>query len=304
MKILVTGGAGFIGSHLVEGLVENGHDVAVLDNFSTGSRKNISSIPAVKLFIADIKDEATFKYLSSFFIPDVIYHLAATGSIPTCNENTSLCFENNSAATLKLLKWAEHHKIKKVIFASSSSVYGESIYSVNEQHDISPISVYGLSKKVSEDICLFYNRTSDLKVVITRFFNVYGKKQRDDVSHPAFIPKLIKAAKANDEIVVYGDGEQSRSFTCVKDVVAGLILMLNDTSNENIYNIASSVSISLNSIIEEVKKYYPDIIVRYTNKYNEDEIIYSSADIGLIKNNLGFIPEYNIIEGISWMLEQ
>ncbi|MEM5855236.1 MAG: NAD-dependent epimerase/dehydratase family protein [Candidatus Aenigmatarchaeota archaeon] len=217
MKILVTGGAGFIGSHLVEKLVELGHDVTVIDNFSSGFEKNLSQVRnGIKLFNIDIVSNHVCQYVKD---RDVIFHLAAISDPRLCDEYVKETFKSNVDGTFNVLFSSLKNGVKKVIFISSAHLYGEPQYlPVDENHPINVYNYYTLSKRIGEILCDFFIRKFNLNVIYFRLFNAFGPRQRPNF----FIPSIIIQALKNKKIEIWSD-KPTRDFIFIDDVVEALI---------------------------------------------------------------------------------
>lgn len=282
-KYLVTGGAGFIGSHIVDALVSKGENVRVLDNLSTGNKKNLENvIDKIELAIGDIKDRSIVA--SAVQDIDFILHQAAIPSAPRSFETPEESLSVNSGGTLQLLIAAKETGVKCFLYASSSSIYGDN-------KDFKPKSPYGVSKLLGEQYCLLYNRLYGLNTVCLRYFNVFGPRQNPDSQYSAVIPKFIKALKNGDSPVIYGDGEQSRDFTYVKNVVnANLIIR-----KAGVYDIGFGKSTTVNNLYEMTKEI---LGVKIPAKYvspRPGEIKYSLAKIDASV----YKPEIDLEKGLK-----
>lgn len=232
MNYLVTGGAGFIGSHIADALVKAGHDVRVLDNLSTGKRENLNN--NAEFIIGDIRDSATVN--SAVKGIDYILHQAAIPSVPRSFENPIETLSVNSGGTLQLLIAAKEEGIKCLVYASSSSVYGKA-------------SPYGISKLLGEQYCLLYNKLYGLNTVCLRYFNVFGPRQNPDSQYAAVILRFIHALRNNESPTIYGDGEQSRDFTYVGNVVeANLKIRI-----RGVYDIGCGRSTTINELFNIIR---------------------------------------------------
>ncbi|MFQ6049053.1 MAG: NAD-dependent epimerase/dehydratase family protein, partial [Phycisphaerae bacterium] len=221
---LVTGGAGFIGSHLVDRLVERGHQVRVLDNFETGKRENLAaSAGKIELIEGDIRDQPTLR--RAMREVSVVFHLAALGSVPRSIADPLTTDAVNVGGTLKLLVAAREAKVKRFVFSSSSSVYGET--SVMPQHErlpCRPISPYGVSKLAGEQYCRAFHHSYGLATISLRYFNVFGPRQDPTSQYAAVIPRFISRLLRNEPPIIFDDGQQSRCFTYVDNVVEANLL--------------------------------------------------------------------------------
>jgi len=259
MEILVTGGTGFIGSHLIERLLEEGHEVVCLDNFNDYynpqiKRKNISPFLKEKRFNlieADIRDRDSLREIFEGNHFDKVIHLAAQAGVRPSLENPNLYVDVNINGTLNLLELSKEYKIKSFIFGSSSSVYGATKeIPFFERSELKPISPYGVSKRTGELLCSTYNHLYNLPVTILRFFTVYGPRQRPDMA----IHKFTKLIDEGKKIYLYGDGETSRDYTYISDIVEGIISSLNKDFNYEIFNLGNSNPTNLSHLISLIEK--------------------------------------------------
>ena len=300
MKILITGGAGFIGSHIADRLIAKGAAVTVIDNLSTGFESNINA--SAKFIRADITD---FKNIEKIFIderPDIIYHLAAQIDVRKSVSDPMFDAQTNIMGTLNLINLSAAHKIKKFIFSSTGgAIYGDTdIRPTPESHPEWPLSPYGIAKLAADKFLNYYNEISGFKYVSLRYGNVYGPRQNPHGEAGVvaiFLNKMLK----NEQPVINGDGEQTRDYVYVEDVVKANILAL---ENENIdkvgiYNVGTSVEISVNDLFKEINK-------NFDNKYEE---VHGPAKLGeqktsclsyeKIKKDMNFIPKTDFSEGIK-----
>lgn len=252
MRVIVTGGAGFIGSHVTRKLIERGCKVIVLDDLSTGRPGNV---PLEAELIQETVTSLS-ALCSLFNDTDYVFHLAAIASVPESVDNPLKTFEVNVGGTVNVLEAAKKCGVKKVVFASSSSVYGNgSCYSQKETDNVDPLSPYALSKLIGEWYCDMYTRVYSLPTVSLRLFNVYGERQSLSSKYGLAVPTFINCAVNNLPLPVYGDGSQSRDYVFVDDVVEAILLSLKPGMTGE-YNVGSSDSVS----VEDLAK----LIVRIT----------------------------------------
>jgi nucleoside-diphosphate-sugar epimerase len=296
---LVTGGAGFIGSHIVEALVKKGERVRVIDNFSTGKRENLELLMGEIEFIeGDLRDpEAVAKAAKG---TDFVLHQAAIPSVPRSVEDPSGTTENNLNGTLHLLMAARDAGVKRVVYASSCAVYGDSP-TVPKREDLlpAPLSPYAASKLAGEYYCRVFYEVYGLETVCLRYFNVFGPRQDPLSPYAAVIPKFITLALANKPLVVYGDGEQSRDFSFVADVVEAnfLACTAKDIAGEE-FNVGSGGQTSLNQLVQALKEIIgADLTVEYTEPQSGD-IRQSLADIEKAERLMGFAPTITFSDGL------
>jgi UDP-N-acetylglucosamine 4-epimerase len=305
-KFLVTGGAGFIGSNLVEYLLKNGAlKVRVLDNFSTGFHHNIDEFknnPSFEFIDGDIRDFETCKKAVEGM--DYVSHQAALGSVPRSINDPITTNEVNITGFLNMLcAVKDNGNIKRFIYAASSSTYGDSkILPKVEDRIGKPLSPYAVTKYVNELYADVFAKTYGIEVIGLRYFNVFGPKQSIDGAYAAVIPTFIKNLFDDISPVINGDGEQSRDFTYIKNVVQANILAL-FTENKNavnqVYNIAYGNQITLNDLFSNLKAISKsDQKVQYGPERMGD-VRDSLADINKAKVNLGYSPEYSVKEGLN-----
>ena len=277
---LVTGGAGFIGSHIVETLVKRGAHVRVLDNFSTGKRENLQLLnKKIELIEGDIRDrDIVSKAVTGV---DYVLHQAALGSVPRSIENPAETNEVNVAGTLNLLLLAQSAGVKRFVLASSSSVYGDTpTLPKHENMPLLPLSPYATSKLAAECYALNFYHIYHLPVVCLRYFNVFGPRQDPDSQYAAVIPRFIEAFSKNNCAVVYGDGEQTRDFTYVENVVrANLSACTSEAAIGKAINIACGTRHSLNELLQSLQ----DIFKR------KIEVSYMKAKLGDARDSLAAI---------------
>jgi len=305
MKLLVTGGAGFIGSHLIERLISENHKVWCLDNFNTYydpdiKRRNIETIrqhPDFKLIKGDILDESLLSQIFSENQFDVIVHLAARAGVRPSVEQPKLYEEVNIRGTMNLLEMAKEHNIKKVVIASSSSVYGNNKkvpFSESDSVD-NPISPYAATKKACELLSYTFFALYDISITNLRFFTVYGPRQRPDMA----IHKFTKLIDHGEPIVIYGDGTAKRDFTYISDILDGIMKAIEKCNGYNIYNLGESNVIKLMELVSLIENNLNKKanIIKYPPQPGDVLITY--ADISKARKDLGYKPSVNIEEGIS-----
>lgn len=259
-KIMVTGGAGFIGSHLVDSLVQEGNEVVVIDNLSTGYKRNINS--RARFINLDIRDFKALKEMTKGI--DVLYHLAALPRIQKSIDNPLLTSEVNIQGTINILESCRQNKVKRVIFTSSSSVYGLSKQLPLKEDQLPlPASPYALQKVVAEEYCKLYSHLYGLDTVILRLFSVYGPRQAGEEKYATAVGKFIYLHEQKKSLPIYGSGMQKRDFTHVSDVINAYMLAKSDILENPqgiIINICAQTPVSileLAKIIGGRKKFYP-----------------------------------------------
>lgn len=301
MKTLVTGGAGFIGSHLAETLLKEGHSVRVLDNFATGKRSNLKDIERdAEIIEGDIRDPDTC--LSACREIECVWHLAALGSVPRSIADPMTSHQVNITGTLNMLLAAREAGVRRLVFASSSSVYGGNpeLPRVETQHPM-PLSPYANTKLAAETYVRQFAWLYDMETVALRYFNVYGPKQDPASIYAAVVPKFISALKAGQSPIIYGDGEQSREFTYVADCVRANILAgtrpAEGISGEQ-FNVAAGRPVTVNKLFALVQaEVGVDIPAQYEPPRAGD-VKFSDSNINKARSKLGFDPKWLIEDGI------
>ena len=258
-RVLVTGGAGFIGSHICEKLIELGAIVTILDNLSTGSRNNIESFKDNVTFIeGDVTNLHTC--LDATRDVEYVFHLAAFVSVPQSEIEPTVCHEINVTGTRNMLEAALQNNARKFIFSSSSAVYGNNEGICTEQSECNPTSPYGHSKLLGELLCEQYANESSLETIMLRYFNVHGPRQNPHGAYAGVVAQFRHAMEHNKPIIIYGDGTQTRDFIKVQDVALANIGLAthNHDQKAEIFNIGTGTSISLLELVEQLKSEYPD----------------------------------------------
>lgn len=258
-RVLITGGCGFIGSHLAQALIACGAHVTILDNLATGRLENIEPF---KQHVTFLRKSITDPHacLEATSNQDFVFHLAAFISVPLSLEQPSLCHQVNVEGTFNMLEAARLNGVKNFIFSSSSAVYGASDTPCSENMPCAPTSPYGFAKRIGELYCQQYATAFNLHTVCLRYFNVYGPRQRQDGAYAAVVAKFNECLERNAPITVFGDGTQTRDFVHVDDVVLAnlrLGLLPPERMRGEAFNIASGTSITLLELIDTLKKDYP-----------------------------------------------
>jgi nucleoside-diphosphate-sugar epimerase len=301
---LVTGGAGFIGSHIAEALVKRGERVRVLDNLSTGKRDNVQHLMrAIEFIEGDLLDqETTARAVEEV---DFVLHQAAIPSVPRSIQDPKNTTENNLNSTLHLLLAARDAGVKRMIYASSSSVYGDSpTLPKREDFAPAPLSPYAVSKLAGEYYCQVFSQVYGLETVGLRYFNVFGPRQDPLSTYAAVIPKFIAAALAKKPLVVYGDGEQTRDFSFVGNVVQANLLACEaeDIAGEAL-NVGGGSQISLNQLINELQAIVNiDLKVEYTDPRPGD-VKHSLASVEKAQKLMGYESAIPFDEGLRRTVE-
>ena len=297
MKAIVTGGAGFIGSHLVDKLLDFNFKVIVLDNFSTGRKENLSHLDEqIKLVECDLSVKG--EWINEFYGVDWVFHLASLADIVPSIQNPEGYFRSNVDATFYVLEAARHANIKRFVYSASSSCYGiPDVYPTPEESDIRPQYPYALAKRMGEELVEHWSQLYDLPAISLRFFNVYGTRSRTSGTYGAVFGVFLAQKLAHKPYTVVGDGNQTRDFTYVTDIVSALIIAAESKISNKIYNVGSGATVSINKIVELLG----GDKVNIPKRPGEPDCTY--ADISKIKDDLGWNPTISIEEGVDRILE-
>lgn len=307
-SILVTGGAGFIGSNLIAALLESGYKVVCVDDLSTGHEKNIKEFESNQNFIFKNIDIRNYKLLEAIIKEnkiELISHQAARGSVPKSIQEPLVTNDVNVNGTLNVL-WAAHkNNVKRVVVAISSSVYGDSeVLPKREDMPYNPKSPYAVSKVAKELYLKVFNQLYSLETVGLRYFNVYGPKQDPNGAYAAVIPKLISNALNNEPLSINGDGEQTRDFTYITDVVkANLLALKENAANGKSFNIAVGKSTTVNELAENIIEVTGSKSKIVHGQDRPGDVKHSIADISLAKKYLNFSPSIEIGEGLRFTID-
>jgi UDP-glucose 4-epimerase len=293
MKIIVTGGAGFIGKHLVKFLIKKEISITIFDNFSNSKEESIIHLKnqGVKIIKGDIRKIQEIN--DAVKNHDIVIHLAAKISVEESMKNPSETFQTNVEGTKNTLIACEKNGIKKIIVSSSAAVYGESEADIKltEKSKINPISPYGESKMMMENEIKEFAKDHNVEYVILRFFNIYGKDQSPE--YAGVITKFIKKIKMNKPLEVFGNGMQTRDFISVKDVVSSIYHSIENGKNR-IYNVASGNPITIKELAKlMIRLSKKDLKIIY-NDGKKGDIRFSEADISLAKKELCYLPKYTL----------
>lgn len=310
MKILVTGGAGFIGSNLCEKLLQDGHEVVCLDNFSTGKPENIQlffSNSKFKLIVGDIRNISDCK--NAVDGVDYVFHEAALGSVPRSIKDPITTNSVNIDGFLNMLVVSRDVGVKRFIYAASSSTYGDSA-SLPKVEDIigKPLSPYAITKYVNELYADIFSRTYGMECIGLRYFNVFGRKQNPDGTYAAVIPLFVKKLINHESPVINGDGEYSRDFTYIDNVIQMNLLAMSVKNKEavnTVYNTAYGERTTLNQLVSYLKEYltlYDSEIAKVDIVHGPNrlgDIPHSLASIEKAKSLLGYRPLYSMKDGLK-----
>lgn len=296
MKILVTGGAGFIGSHLVDRLIKESHKVVVIDNLSTGKKENLN--PKADFYNLDISE---FKKIKPFFEGvDFVFHLAAIPRLPVSIKDPIGTSKVNILGTINVFKAAIDAKVKRVIFASSSSVYGDQEeLPVREDMRPAPISPYALQKLVGEQFAELFTKLYQVPIISLRYFNIFGPRIDPDSEYSLVIGKFLKQKSEGKPLTIFGDGEQTRGFTYIDDLVEANIKAMKSEKIKGgeVINITNKESKSIKylaSLISKKVQYLPP---------RTGDILHMEGDITLANNLLDWQPKISFEEGVKRTIE-
>jgi len=297
MKSLVTGGCGFIGSHIVDRLIQLGHEVVVIDNQKSSTRQEFFFNENALYHTENLEDYSRFEKL--FEGVDNVFHLASEISIPYCIENPRETMQNNILSTLNVLEASRKHKVNRVVFSSTSAVYGNGLWLPNyETNPVDCLNTYSISKYSGEQLCKMYSDLYGLKTVIFRYFNVYGERQPLIGSYAPVIGIFLRQKLNNEPLSLIEDGTQTRDFVHVSDVVEANILASQRELLKygEVFNVGTGIGTSIESIADIIssdKIYLPE---------RPGEVLHSRANIDKIKNVLKWEPKVNVLDWIRQQL--
>jgi UDP-glucose 4-epimerase len=305
-NILVTGGAGFIGSNLTEELLKRGHIVRVLDDFSTGKRENLifeKKYPSLEVIEGDIRD----LHICQKAVQGVqyVFHQGALPSVQRSVEDPETSNAVNVGGTLNILLAARGKGVKRVIYASSSSVYGDTpTLPKHEEMPSNPLSPYALQKYVGEQYCRLFYQLYGLETISLRYFNIFGPKQDPNSLYSAVIPKFIEALLQGRPPIIFGDGEQSRDFTFIENVVeANLLAMSTEHLHGEAINIGCGKRISLNQLLDVLKEILGSKVSPLYQEPRKGDVRHSLADIRKGKEIVGYEPTVGVEIGLRKTVE-
>jgi UDP-glucose 4-epimerase len=298
MRAVVTGGAGFIGSHLVDALLDLGHEVIVLDNFSTGRPENLEHVKGeIELCECDISISGP--WMQKIHSHDWVFHLAALADIVPSIQQPDLYFHANVVGTFNLLSAATTAVVARLVYAASSSCYGiPDSYPTPESADIRPQYPYALTKRIGEELVMHWAQVYKLPAVSTRFFNVYGPRSRTSGTYGAVLGVFLAQKLGGQPFTVVGDGTQTRDFTYVTDVASSLIALANSDSTGKAYNVGSGKTVSVNRLTELLG----GEVVHIPKRPGEPDCTH--ADISAITRDIGWVPRISIEEGVESVLAE
>lgn len=302
MRILVTGGAGFIGSHLVDRLCEAGHDVRVLDNLSSGKRSNLARIVGVEFVEGDVRDAATVRRALDGI--EVVYHLAAVASVQASVDDPLGTHGSNFIGTLNLLDAARERGTRRLVFASSAAVYGDTdALPVSEQTLTNPLSPYAADKLAGEHYLKFYAAKHGLETVAFRFFNIYGPRQDPSSPYSGVISIFVERVRRRQPVTIFGDGRQTRDFVYVRDLIDVLTAAAtNEQVLGAVLNVGRGIECSLLDLLASLERLVGRSVPRRHAPVRVGDILRSRADVRRLESALGRVPRTTIDSGLAELL--
>jgi nucleoside-diphosphate-sugar epimerase len=296
--VLVTGGGGFIGSNLVRGLLERGERVRVLDNFSTGNRANLVGLDDVEVVEGELRSYERVHAATRG--AELVFHLGALPSVPRSVQDPLTTSAVNVEGTLNVLLAARDEGVRRVVFASSSSVYGNSGELPRvETANPDPISPYGVAKLAAERYCVSFSRVYPLETIALRYFNVFGPNQDPRSQYAAVVPRFITEVAAGRSVPIYGDGTQSRDFTYVANVVEATLLAADARDGSGaILNVATGRSVTVNELADAVGAVLGRPVEKEYREARPGDVSHSWADVGAAERVLGWRPRVTLEDGL------
>jgi UDP-glucose 4-epimerase len=301
MKVLVTGGAGFIGSHLVEELVKNGHSVKVLDNFFLGSEENLKAVrKRIDVVKGDIRDAGLVNRLTKGV--DIVFNLAAASSSPMFLDDLRNAVSVNVDGFINVLNACRDNKVKKLIYASTSSIYGNMAPPLREDMPTPPVNFYASTKLLNEHLAVLFSREYGLETIGFRFLSVYGPHEKSKGVYANLASQFLWSIQKGESPVIYGDGTQTREFTYVLDIVQAHMLALNSRKNlaGEVFNVGTSRPNSMNELVMFINKLLgKNVKPKYVKNPVKNYIAAQLSDISKTKKMLGYEPKYTLEKGLK-----
>ena len=304
MRFLVTGGAGFIGSHLVEHLVGEGHDVVVLDDFSTGKRENLASFRGVEVVEGSVTDPATCARACRGV--DYVLHQAALASVPRSLRDPVATHQANATGTLNVLLAARDAGVRRVVYAASSSAYGNTAELPKHEGMVPrPLSPYAVTKLAGEEYCRAVHASFGVETVALRYFNIFGPRQDPASQYAAVVPKFIVSAMANESPVIYGDGEQTRDFTYVANAVQANMVACSAPAEAcgEVFNVGCGARISVNELWRQITGILESKARAQYEPARVGDVRDSLASLDRSRRVLGYEPVVSLEEGLRRTVE-
>jgi len=305
-RSLVTGGAGFIGSHIVQRLLERGDSVVILDNFSTGKWENLEPVKDdVEIIEGDLRE--IHRVTQAVRDVDLIFHQAAMVSVLLSMEDPQTCFDVNVQGTLNLLDAAQKANVKQVVLASSCAVYGDSSdYPLQEIGETMSLSPYAASKRINEVYADLYTRTTKMGVTALRYFNIYGPRQAPDSDYAAAIPIFVRLLLKGEAVTIFGDGLQSRDFVFVDDVVrANFLASETPKAAGQVFNVCTGSEITIVDLVNTLRDILPGTPEAKFDPPRPGDIYRSFGDPAFAGQNLSFEAQTGLLDGlkqtVDWM---
>ena len=300
-KVLITGGAGFIGSNLIRHLIKEGNSITVLDNFMSGYRSNLDPFPEVRVVEGDVRDKKAVELAIEG--AEVVFHLAASVGNKRSIDFPIIDAEINVLGTLNVLEAARKEGVRKIVTSSSAGIFGElKTIPIREDHPIEPDSPYGCTKLCEEKLCLSYAKLYDIEAVCLRYFNVYGPNQRFD-AYGNVIPIFVFRMLRNQPLLIYGDGEQTRDFVHVDDVVQANIKAADSIGVNGAFNIASGTRVTINRLVEMITKDNDKTVKIEHQLERPGDVRHSLADISFAHQNINYSPSVDLEIGVKGYVE-
>lgn len=300
MNVLVTGGAGFIGSNVVDGLLDNGFKVTVLDNLSTGKKENLN--PLSRFYKTDIRDKKALEEIFKEVKPKIIYHLAAQIDVRKSVADPAFDALTNIIGSINLFELAVKYNVKRIIFSSTGgALYGEpDNLPANESTEIAPLAPYGVSKYCTEQYLNYFKRIYGIERVILRYANVYGPRQ-DPLGEAGVVAIFTGRILNGEKPIIYGDGNQTRDYVYVKDIVKANLLAMD--GKEGTYNVGTGIETSVNGLVKMFSSALNKKIDPIYAPPRKGEVQRISLNGAKAKRELGFIPEYSLERGLKETIE-
>jgi nucleoside-diphosphate-sugar epimerase len=301
MRCVVTGCAGFIGSHLAERLLEAGHSVIGIDSFSDYydpqiKRYNLKKATGDPKFVLIKGNILGLDLESTMYGVDCIFHQAAQAGVRNSwGANFGIYVQDNIMATQKILEFVKEKKIKKMIYASSSSVYGDTVLPAREENALRPVSPYGVTKLAAENLCYLYWKNYQVPVVSLRYFTVYGPRQRPDMAFHRFIKAILKG----EEILVYGNGEQSRDFTYISDIIDANMKAMEIEASGEVFNLGGGTQVSVNQTLKIIEDLTGKAAQTKYIEQQKGDVKDTGADISKARKVFGYEPKVKLKQGLE-----